>query len=170
MQGSAMGIGMTKVKHVKLPVTDLQHSVDWYCRLMDLALAHEFIEDGEVRGAALTSEEGGFSIALRLRHHCSGAPDLSGFDVVAFEMSSRESLSGVQERSAGLGAECTAVQDRGPDQAVVDVTDPDGTLLRFFWVDLAEAPDTFVAYAFDGDGPPEILNEPRLRAPSVLGR
>ena len=41
-----MGIGVTKVKHVKIPVTDLQISVDWYCRLMDLTLAHEFIEHG----------------------------------------------------------------------------------------------------------------------------
>ena len=73
-----MGIGVTKVKHVKIPVTDLQISVDWYCRLMDLTLAHEFIEQDELRGAALRSMEGGFSFALRLRQHCSSAPDWTG--------------------------------------------------------------------------------------------
>ncbi|MCY7395566.1 MAG: VOC family protein [Nocardioides sp.] len=50
---------MTKILHVKLPVTDLQHSVDWYAALMDLHLTHEFIEDGELRGAALRSARWG---------------------------------------------------------------------------------------------------------------
>ena len=164
-----MGIGVTKVKHVKIPVTDLQISVDWYCRLMDLTLAHEFIEHDELRGAALRSMEGGFSFALRLRQHCSSAPDLDGFDIVALHMSSRESLSLVQERSERLGADYTPVQDRGPHEAVVDVTDPDGTLLRFYWMDVTQEPDVFLAFAFGDDGPPELIHEPRLRAPSVLG-
>jgi len=29
-----MGIGLTKVKHVKLPVSDLQRSVSWYQSLV----------------------------------------------------------------------------------------------------------------------------------------
>jgi catechol 2,3-dioxygenase-like lactoylglutathione lyase family enzyme len=156
--------------HVKIPVTDLQDSVDWYCRLMDLTLAHEFIEQGELRGAAVRSLEGGFSFALRLRQYCSSTPDLDGFDVVAVHMISRDSLSVVQQRSAALGAEYTAVQDRGPHEAVVDVTDPDGTLLRFYWADLARAPAVFLGYSFRGDGPPEFVREPRLKAPSVLGQ
>ena len=165
-----MGVGMTKVLHVKIPVTDLQNSVDWYCRLMDLTLTHEFIEQGELRGAALRSVEGGFSFALRLRQYCSSTPNLDGFDIVAIHMSDRESLTVVQQRSAVLGAEYTAVQDRGLHEAVVDVTDPDGTLLRFYWVDLAQLPDVFLGYSFSGDGPPEFVREPRLKAPSVLGR
>lgn len=57
-----MGIGMTKVLHVKIPVTDLQCSASWYAALMDLKLSREFIEDGELRGAALYSPEAGFAI------------------------------------------------------------------------------------------------------------
>ncbi|GAA4866698.1 VOC family protein [Actinomycetospora straminea] len=165
-----MGIGMTKVLHVKLPVTDLARSVDWYCRLMDLALAYEFVEDGELRGAVLHAEEGGFNLALRLRRHCAGNPDLTGFDVVGLHMATRESLVGVRERCAALGATCTEIQDRTPHEAVVDVTDPDGTLLRFYWADLTAVPDVFVGYEFDGDGPPRVVEEPRLDAPRVLGR
>jgi catechol 2,3-dioxygenase-like lactoylglutathione lyase family enzyme len=37
-----MAIGMTKVLHVKIPVTDLQRSVTWYASLMDLELSKEF--------------------------------------------------------------------------------------------------------------------------------
>ena len=84
-----MGVGMTKVLHVKIPVTDLQRSVDWYARLMDLVLSREFIEDGELRGAALHSREGGFAFALRLREHCSSQPALDGFDVAALRMATR---------------------------------------------------------------------------------
>ncbi len=69
-----------------------------------------------------------------------------------------------------LGADYTLVQDRGPHEAVMDVTDPEGTLLRFYWVDVAHEPDLFLAFAFRDDGPPELIHEPRLRAPSVLGR
>ena len=165
-----MSIGMTRILHVKLPVTDLQRSVDWYCRLMDLVLTYEFVEDGELRGAVLHSPEGGFNVALRLRQHCTGTPDLTGFDVAGLHMESRESLAVVRERCAALGAACTGIQDRGPHEAVVDVTDPDGTLLRFYWADLTEAPREFRRLEFDGDGPPDVVTEPRLRAPSVLGR
>ncbi|GAA4752940.1 VOC family protein [Actinomycetospora chibensis] len=165
-----MAIGMTKLLHIKLPVTDLQHSVDWYCRLMDLALAYEFVEDGELRGAVLRSEEGGFNVALRLRQYCASASDLTGFDVVGMHMESRESLAVVRERCAALGAECTGIQDRAPHEAVVDVTDPDGTILRFYWMDLASAPTAFQGVEFRGDGPPELVAEPRLTAPAVLGR
>ena len=54
-----MGVGVTKVLHVKLPVSDLATSVRWYAALMDLELSREFVEDGELRGAALRSGEGG---------------------------------------------------------------------------------------------------------------
>src|SRR3954452_11450978 len=129
-----MGIGMTKVLHVKVPVTDLARSVDWYVRLMDLVLTREFIEQGELRGAALLSSEGGFSFALRERQHCPSQPVLDGFDVVSLHMETRESLEGVRRRCAELGIACTEIEDRPENEAIVDVADPDGTVLRFYWV------------------------------------
>ena len=157
---------MTKVLHVKLPVTDLQRSVDWYVSVMDLHLKYEFIEDGEVRGVALRSAEGGFSFALRLREHCSGQPDLSGFDVVALHMVDRDAVVRMHERCARLGVGSSQVQDRGEHEAIVDVTDPDGTVLRFYWVDESVDSGAFVGMVFDGPGPPRRTSEPRLRAPT----
>ena len=165
-----MGIGMTKVLHVKIPVTDLQRSVTWYCDLMDLDLSKEFIEDDELRGAALMSPEGGFAFALRLRQYCAGQPDLSGFDVVALHMATRESLEDLRRRCSELGARCTDIQDRAPHEAVVDVSDPDGTLLRFYWVGRTDQADTFVGVTFSGQRPPSLVTEPRLTAPRVAGR
>lgn len=162
-----MAIGMTKILHVKLPVTDLQRSVDWYGAVMDLRLTHEFIENCEVRGVALRSAEGGFSFALRLREHCEGQVDLTGFDVVALHMVDREALVAVSERCRTLGVTCSPVQDRGEHEAIVDVPDPDGTVLRFYWVDESVGDDGFIGMIFDGAGPPQFTREPRLKPPPV---
>lgn len=158
---------MTKVLHVKLPVTDLQRSVDWYASVMDMVLTREFVEQDEVRGVALRSAEGGFSLARRLREHCAGRPDLSGFDVVALHMSDRQAVVAMSERCQELGVACSPVQDRGEHEAIVDVTDPDGTVLRFYWMHESIENDTFVGMIFDGDGPPQITSEPRLKPLSV---
>jgi len=162
-----VAIGMTKVLHVKLPVTDLQRSVDWYTKLMDLQLTREFIEQDEVRGAALRSPEGDFSFALRLRVHCEGQPNLNGFDVVALHMSDREAIVRMHERCRNLRVTCSPVQDRGEHEAIVDVTDPDGTVLRFYWMDEAADRESFVGMIFDGAGPPRYASEPRLKPPVI---
>lgn len=153
---------MTKILHVKLPVTDLQRSVDWYAALMDLHLTHEFIEDGELRGAALLSAEGSFSFALRLRGHCAGQPVLDGFDVVSLHMVDRDAIVRMNERCQSLGVLCSPVQDRGEHEAVVDVADPDGTVLRFYWIESVDQ-DPFIGMIFDGAGPPRFTSKPRLR-------
>ena len=163
-----MGIGMTKVLHVKLPVTDLAASVRWYADLMDLELVREFVEDRELRGAALRSHEGDFSFALRLRDHCSGRPRLDGFDVVSLHMGNRDDLARLRERCGALGVACSPIQDRGEHEAVVDVADPDGTVLRFYWVADSHEPDRFVGIVFDGDAPPTFTTESRLR-PALAG-
>ncbi len=165
-----MGVGMTKVLHVKIPVTDLQRSAEWYAELMDLVLTREFIEDGELRGAALHSPEGGFAFALRLRDHCSSQPILVGFDVVALHMATRGALTTLRQRCDRLGIRCTEIQDRAANEAVVDVADPDGTVLRFYWVADTGEPDSFTGLIFNGDAPPRLAAEPQLRAPRIAGR
>lgn len=165
-----MGIGMTKVLHVKIPVTDLERSASWYAALMDLELSREFIEDGELRGAALHSPEAGFAFALRLREHCASTPVLDGFDVIAVHMSTREDLAHLRERCASLGVACTAIQDRAANEAVVDVADPDGTVLRFYWVGEPERPDPFVGVLFEHGQPTRLTSTPRLRLPPVASR
>lgn len=164
--GDIVAVGMTKVLHVKLPVTDLQRSVDWYASLMDLHLRYEFIEDGELRGAALHSAEGGFSFALRLREHCEGQPVLDGFDVVSLHMVDRDAIVRMSERCQALGVPCSPVQDRGEHEAIVDVPDPDGTVLRFYWMDESVDRDPFIGMIFDGTGPPQLTSVPRLRPPA----
>jgi catechol 2,3-dioxygenase-like lactoylglutathione lyase family enzyme len=165
VQGGGMSIGMTRVQHVKIPVTNLPRSVAWYARLMDLVPFREFVEQGALRGAALRSPEAQFVVALRERQFCTGQPSLAGFDLVALHMSSRETLADLAAKCDRLGIEHSPVQDRGPDEAVVEVPDPDGTVLRFFWERENEETLRFLGLSFDAGGPPTFYHTPRLPVP-----
>ena len=150
VKGDTMGVGMTKVLHVEIPVTDLQRSVNWYAQLMDLVLTREFIEDDELRGAALHPPEGGFAFALRLRAHCASQPALDGFDVVALHMATRDALTHLRERCTPAGYPMHRdTEDRAANEAVVNVADPDGTVLRFYWVADTGEPGSFTGLIFD---------------------
>jgi catechol 2,3-dioxygenase-like lactoylglutathione lyase family enzyme len=165
-EGAIMTIGMTKVLHVKIPVSDLQRSVTWYCELLDLEVFREFAEQGALRGAALLSREGGFAVALREREFCAGQPDLAGFDPFAVHMASRDALGDLAAKCDRRGIEHSPVQDRGPDEAVVDVPDPDGTVLRFYWMRDGGQPERFTGLDFDATGRPASYDTPRLSVPS----
>jgi len=160
-----MSIGVTSIRHVKIPVTDLPRSVSWYAGLMDLVPLREFVERGALRGVALRSPEGQFVIALRERQFCASQPDLAGFDPVALHMSSREALADFAARCDRLDVEHSPIQERGPDEAVVDVPDPDGTVLRFFWERETEESLRFAGLCFDANGPPTFYDTPRLPVP-----
>jgi Glyoxalase/Bleomycin resistance protein/Dioxygenase superfamily len=160
-----MGIGMTRVQHVKIPVSDLGRSAGWYATLLDLAPFREFVEHGALRGAALRSPEAGIVFALRERQFCASQPNLAGFDLIALRMASREALADLAARCDRLAIEHSPVQDRGPDEAVVDVPDPDGTVLRFFWEREAEQALGFMGLCFGIAGPPESYDVPRLPIP-----
>jgi len=74
---------VSRIRQIKLPVTDLARSVRWYRDLLGLSLVHEFEERGVVRGAVLADPESGVVVGLRERDHCEGKPRLDGFDMGA---------------------------------------------------------------------------------------
>jgi catechol 2,3-dioxygenase-like lactoylglutathione lyase family enzyme len=123
--------GLDRISQVKLPVTDLAVSVDFYRRLLDLRLWAEFVEDGVLRGAGLIDPRGRYTIALRERSVCAGRPRLDGFDVLAFVPESRTVLEEVVDRCDRLGIGHSGIQDT-PAGPRLDVPDPDGTVLRFY--------------------------------------
>ena len=126
MSGIAAGIAQ-----VKIPVTDLARSVGWYRQLLGLRLWTEIVEDGVVRGAGLIDPQGRFGIALRDRSGCASTPDLRGFDVVAFRPESRAELEELAARCTRLGITHDGIQvTRGGE--LLDVPDPDGTVVRFY--------------------------------------
>lgn len=122
---------ITGIAQVKLPVTDLARSIAWYGSVLGLRHWTEFCEDGQVRGAGMIDPGGRFNIALRLREHCTGTPDLTGFDVVAFTPVSRSALDVLVAHCDRLGVAHSPCLE-GPEGARLDIPDPDGTVLRFY--------------------------------------
>jgi catechol 2,3-dioxygenase-like lactoylglutathione lyase family enzyme len=161
-----MAIGLTQIKHVKLPVTDLRSSASWYCTLFDLELATEYAEQGEVRGVSLLDREGGIEIALRQREHCPGAPQLAGFDVFALLSPTKELLTTMAQRCDRLGIPHTEVWDFPGFGAGFDIPDPDGIHVRIAWHDPHGGYSSgFVGFDSDADGHPQTYDEPRLDLP-----
>jgi catechol 2,3-dioxygenase-like lactoylglutathione lyase family enzyme len=54
------------VHHLKLPVTDLARSREWYQSRLGYQLLVEFVEQGQLMGCALAHPNGGPPLALRL--------------------------------------------------------------------------------------------------------
>lgn len=124
--------GLDRIAQIKLPVTDLARSVTWYRQLLDLRLWAEFVEDGVLRGAGLIDPQGRFNIGLRDRAACASQPDLDGFDVIAFLPASRSVLEDMAARCDRLGIAHNGIQDT-PAGPRLDIADPDGTVLRFYY-------------------------------------
>lgn len=103
-QGALAGdLGIDRVIHVKVPVSDVVRSARWYAALFNMRLAMEFVEEDELRGVVLVEPVSGFRVALRGRIHSAGTPVLAGFDLFALEMTSLEALQGIADRCDRLG-------------------------------------------------------------------
>jgi catechol 2,3-dioxygenase-like lactoylglutathione lyase family enzyme len=151
--------GLERIGQVKLPVTDLARSVAWYCAVLDLRLWGEIVEDGVLRGAGLMAPDGGFNIALRDRSVCSSRPVLDGFDVLAFQPASRSVLEHLVAKCDRLGIAHSGIQETGAGPRL-DVPDPDGTVLRFYY--FTGPTDVFTGIEFRGGEVVGTYDQPRL--------
>ena len=64
--------------HVKLPVSDVARSRDWYTRVLGFTTDIEFVEDGVLMGVGLARD--GMPAGIALRHDPERAKALAGFD------------------------------------------------------------------------------------------
>jgi catechol 2,3-dioxygenase-like lactoylglutathione lyase family enzyme len=113
--------------HVKLPVSDVSCSVEWYGRAFGFTPAWELREDGELRGAALRHPESVLQLALRRDPERAAA--LAGFDTLCLAVGTRSDLDAVLEGLDQRGVHHgSPFPGRGGD--AVDVSDPDGHLVR----------------------------------------
>lgn len=113
--------------HVKLPVSDVERSAEWYGRAFGFLPVWELREDGELRGAALRHPDSGLQLALRRDPERAAA--LAGFDVLCLAVGTRRDLDAVLDRLDERGVNHgSPIAGRGGD--AVDVPDPDGQLVR----------------------------------------
>jgi hypothetical protein len=125
-------------------------------------LVREFVEDGQVVGAVLSPRAGGdFVLSVRLRDYIPGHPQMPGFDLLSLRVADVAALREVIERCGEVGAVHGEIVDRGSDGHHLDVTDPDGTNIRFLTHGAPDGP-RFAGVVFAADEPPSFYDQPRL--------
>ena len=138
--GHAVMPKLTSVHHLALTVTDVDRSVPWYARVLDLAefTRREDTETG-LRKVVLRSAGDGFAVML-VQHADTGRRGFderrTGLDHVAFQVSSVAELAEWEDRLTEYGVHFTPVApSRTLDGSQVIVfRDPDGIQLEI-WAD-----------------------------------
>jgi catechol 2,3-dioxygenase-like lactoylglutathione lyase family enzyme len=116
--------------HVKLPVTDVHRSRDWYQRVLGLTTRLEFVEEETLMGVALQDES--HSLELALRQDPSRAKSMSGFDPIAVAVPTTDLLESWREKLDTLGEPHGGIIRGHAGQVLVGLHDPDGIEIRFY--------------------------------------
>lgn len=116
--------------HVKLPVTDVQRSREWYARVLDLSTRLEFVEEGILMGVAL--QDGAHSLQLALRQDPDRAKAMSGFDPIAIAVPTIALLESWRAKLDTLGESHNGIVRGHAGHALVGLHDPDGIEIRFY--------------------------------------
>jgi catechol 2,3-dioxygenase-like lactoylglutathione lyase family enzyme len=116
--------------HVKLPVTDLARSRDWYARVLGLQTHIEFVEEGVLMGVAMCDPDA--SIDLALRHAPARAAALAGFDPLALRVPTPAALQAWQQRLEDLGEPYGGIVTGHVGRVLVGLHDPDGIEVRLY--------------------------------------
>jgi|SRR5882757_5004131 len=120
----------TGIHHIKLPVSDLVRSREWYERVLGLQVQFEFPDDdGVVRG--LGGELPGVGVGVALRENVQAAAGNAGFDPVSFAIADHAAADAWAARFDDLGVAHSGVLS-GTMGWVVDVHDPDGLTIRLY--------------------------------------
>lgn len=121
---------ITGFHHVKVPVTDVARSRDWYERVLGFEVVLEFVEDGVVMGLALRDPSG--TVQLALRHDAARAAALSGFDPIALA-TGRADVEAWRQRLDDLGQPHGGiVTGHQGGSVLVGLHDPDGIEIRLY--------------------------------------
>jgi catechol 2,3-dioxygenase-like lactoylglutathione lyase family enzyme len=122
---------ITGFHHVKLPVSDVACSRDWYERVLGFTVDIEFVEEGVLRGVGLAHD--GMSTQIALRHDPDRAKAMSGFDAFALLVPTREDVHAWKARLDEAGEPHGGVVTGHRGGAVlVGLHDPDGIELRLY--------------------------------------
>lgn len=125
-----MGAPLDGFHHVKLPVSDVRRSLDWYERVLGLRVQLEFVEEGVLEGVALTDPAE--TIGLALRHDPVRAAAVAGFDPVALCVPTPEALQAWKRRLDDLGEQHGGIVTGHAGSVLVGLHDPDGIEIRLY--------------------------------------
>ena len=118
------------IHHVKLPVTDLARSREWYQSRLGYQVQMEFVEQGSLMGYSLGHPNGGPQLGLRLSPERARAA--AGFDYFAIGVPDREEMDRLAERLTRLGERHAGVHWASIGWILPELHDPDGHEVRFY--------------------------------------
>lgn len=118
------------VHHLKLPVSDLDASRDWFESRLGYFTAMEFRERGYLAGLALNHPNGGPRLALRLDPARAAAS--AGFDYFSIGVRTKDAIDSLADRLTGLGDAHGGVQLASLGWILPGLLDPDGHEIRFY--------------------------------------
>jgi catechol 2,3-dioxygenase-like lactoylglutathione lyase family enzyme len=123
-------VALNGFHHVKLPVTDVVRSRDWYERVLGLRVHIEFVEDGTLMGVALRDPDG--TLDLALRHDPQRAAAMSGFDLIALCVPTPGDLNDWRKRLDDLVEKHDGIVTGHHGQVLIGLRDPDGIEVRLY--------------------------------------
>jgi catechol 2,3-dioxygenase-like lactoylglutathione lyase family enzyme len=118
------------VHHVKLPVTDLARSREWYESRLGYLVQIEFVEQGQLMGYALEHPHGGPVLGLRLNPERARAA--AGFDYFAIGVPGKETIDQLAARLTALGEQHAGVHWATIGWILPHLHGPDGHEIRFY--------------------------------------
>lgn len=144
------------VHHLKVPVSDLARSIDWYRSRLGYTVGLEFQEQGVLRGVVLHHAAGGPMLGLRLHPEIAAAA--AGFDFFSIGVPDRTALEALAAHLTGLGESHAGVHRASLGWILPELHDPDGHEVRFY---------TMESHTELGDEPVTIDN-PRATAEAAM--
>lgn len=118
------------IHHVKIPVTDLTRSVEWYAKVFGYRTTIEFAEaDGEVLGVG--GEIPGLECGMTFRVNPQAAKGCRNFDPVSFGVDTKEDVEAWAAHLDGLGIGHSPVIEASIGWLLV-FNDPDGIQLHLY--------------------------------------
>jgi catechol 2,3-dioxygenase-like lactoylglutathione lyase family enzyme len=119
------------IHHVKLPVSDVARSRDWYQRVLGFEPVIDFVEEGELMGVALRRDRCPSQLALRRDPERARA--LSGFDAIALLVPTRDQVRAWRDRlDAAREPHGGLVTGHDGGTVLVGLRDPDGIEIRLY--------------------------------------
>jgi catechol 2,3-dioxygenase-like lactoylglutathione lyase family enzyme len=118
------------IHHVKIPVTDLERSRDWYASRLGYRVDVEFEEAGRLAGLLLRHPNGGPRLALRLDPGRSAG--FADFDFFAIGVPTRAAIEDLARRLTDLGEQHAGVHRATAGWILPLLHDPDGHEVRFY--------------------------------------
>jgi catechol 2,3-dioxygenase-like lactoylglutathione lyase family enzyme len=120
------------IHHLKLPVTDLARSREWYRSRLGYEVRMEFVEQGKLMGYGLSHPNGGPELGLRLDPDRARAA--AGFDYFAIGVPDKEAIDQLAARLAALGERHAGVHWASIGWILPHLHDPDGHEVRFYTI------------------------------------